>query len=188
MKFEKLNNNKIRIVLSLKDMTSNNISTDTVFSGNSISEKFLQDILYKAEEEINFKTNDSKLLVEILRGFEGGLIFNITKFKEYSDIYVCLNLMFEFTSFEDFLCLCTYLKNMNFFDFEKYGSQFSLALYNNTYYLSISDYCQLPLNLLNALNEFGNPIDSSANLDGVINEYGKILFEKNAIYEGMKMI
>lgn len=188
MKFEKLNDNKIRIVLSSNDMSSNNISTDNVFSDNSISEKFLQDILYKAEKEIDFKTDDSKLLVEILKSFEGGLVFNITKFKEYNDIYVCLNLMFKFNSFEDFLCLCTYLKNMSFFDFEQYSSQFSLALYNNTYYLSISDYCQLPLNLLNALSEFGNLIDFSAKLDGLINEYGKILFEKNAIYEGMKMI
>ena len=187
MKFEKLNDNKIRIVLSLKDMISSNISVDTLCSDTLFSEQFLQDILYEAEKEIDFKTDDSKLLVEILKSFEGGLIFNITKFEKCND-YVHLNLMFEFNSFEDFLCLCTYIKNMDFFNFEKYSSQFALALYNNTYFLCVSNYCELPLPLLNILSEFGILVDSSSKLDGLINEYGKVLFEKNAICEGIKMI
>ena len=53
---------------------------------------------------------------------------------------------------------------------------------------SISNYFQMPLTLLNAFNEFGEFLIYSPQLDGLISEYGKIIFENNAISKGIKII
>ena len=77
---------------------------------------------------------------------------------------------------------------MNYINLNDYHELFSLILYNNTYYLSISNISSLPSLLLNILDEFGNSVPCSTSLEGLIGEYGKVIFKRNAIYEGLKMI
>lgn len=187
MKFEKLNESKIKIIFTSKDVILNSISTNDVFTDVSISQQLLQYILFRAEKEIGFKTDDCKLLVEASKRSEGGFVFIITKLSEFGTMD-CSNFIYKFENFENFLTLCTYIKNMNFSNFENTPVNITLSLYNNAYYLSISNYFQMPLTLLNAFNEFGEFLIYSPQLDGLISEYGKIIFENNAISKGIKII
>lgn len=188
MKFEKLNDNKIKVFFTLNDMLLNNISSDDFFTDASISQQLLHSILNNAEKEMGFKSDDSKLLVEAIKHSEGGIVFTITKICECGDLDVYLNLIFKFRDFDDFLSLCTYLKNMKSIDLKDYHELFSLILYNNTYHLSISNISLLPDSLLNVLDEFADSVLCSSSLECLISEYGKIIFNKNAIDEGIKMI
>lgn len=187
MKFEKITDSKIKIVFTAKDLISSNISSKDFFTDNSISQEILEYILLKAEMELGFKAEDCKLLVEAIKYSGGGLAFTITKLFENNTI-PSISLIYQFESFENFLNLCTYIKNMHIHDLENFSEQFSLYTYHNTYYLLINDYSIIPIEIINAFDEFSEHICCPYKLEGIINEYGKIIYEKNAICEGIKII
>lgn len=190
MKFEKLTNKKIKIVFSLDDMVLNNMCAKDFLTDKSLSQKVLQSILSKAEKEIGFKTDDCKLLVEAITSSDGGLIFTITKvFNDYdinSNLNTLRNLVFKFDCIDDFLALCSYLKHTNAIDLKTIAKNTSLVLYNNTYYLLILNTNALLGNLFLILNEFATIIPYSPIFEGILNEYGKIVFNKNAITNCLK--
>ena len=183
MRFEKLTNSKIRIIFSSEDMISNNVSVQNFLTDKSISQRILQSILLEAEKEIGFKTDNSKLLVEALSS-DGGFIFTITKLSSYDDLSLVNNSIkiFKFENFDNFLDLCTYLQNMNI----TYSKDFSLILYNNSFYLYIfNSDLSISSSFFNILIEFSDSIKYLAKLDGCLYEYGKIIFNKNAICKGI---
>ena len=67
MKLEKLTNNKIKIVFSQRDLTTNNISVKDFLTDISVSQKLLEYLLLKAEIELGFKVEDCKLLIETIK-------------------------------------------------------------------------------------------------------------------------
>ena len=81
MKFEKITDTKIKIVLDINDIKLHNISTNNFFN-NSPSQKLLQIMLSEAEKEIGFKVDDSRLLVEAITNSNQEYIFTITKLIE----------------------------------------------------------------------------------------------------------
>ena len=187
MKFEKLTDSKIKVIFTAKDLILNNISTKEFFADSSISQKLLEYLLLKAENELDFKTEDCKLLVEAVKYSGGGLAFTITKLADYNKA-TPISLIYKFENFADFLDLCTHIKNTTIINLENFSEQFSLYLYNNTYYLFINDYLNIPLGIINVFDEFGEHIYYPYKLEGIINEYGKIIYEKNVIVEGIKII
>lgn len=178
MKFEKLNDSKIKIIFTLTDIMSNDFSVDEFFENNSVSSEFLESVLGKAEKEIGFKTDDCKLLVEAIKSSKNEMVFTITKICESDNLDVYLNLAFKFDCLDDFLNLCTYMKNMDFSNLDNCHALFSLYLYNNSYYLCISNYGCLNGLVLNVFNEFAKKIPYTARLDGMLCEYGKALFKE----------
>ena len=51
MKFEKITDVKIKIILSLQDMELNNVSAENILSNSASSQKLLQNILLEAEKK-----------------------------------------------------------------------------------------------------------------------------------------
>ena len=64
MRFEKLSNDKIRIILDLQDLEDNDIDYQSFMSNSSDSQKLFMEILDEAEEQIGFITKDYKLMIE----------------------------------------------------------------------------------------------------------------------------
>ena len=186
MKFEKLTDTKIRIILSIKDIESNNLSIDNVLSNSKDSQNFLDTLITKAEQELDFKTEDSQLLVEAISSCRDEYIFTITKLLE-DKIYCCKNnnyFIFKFDCFDDFVNLCTFLKNFSYLCLKEISKNFSLIFYNNNYYLKFVDaeYSSIVIDYIKCLfEEFAKDVSHSNGIDGVLNEYGKIVFSKNAI-------
>ena len=83
MKFEKLTDTKIRISISSKDMEKNNLSAENIFSNSADSQKLLDTMIARAEKEIGFKPEDSKLLVEAIILANDECVFTITKLGNY---------------------------------------------------------------------------------------------------------
>lgn len=186
MKFEKITDVKIKIVLSLQDMELNNVSAENIFSNSTSSQKLLQNILNRAEKEIGFESGDSKLLVEAIMSSDVECTFTITKLDENTFHLEQINnsLIFKFACFDDFVELCNFLKNFTFLCLKDISKNFSLIYYNNTYYLKfiktknssiVIDYIKI------YFDEFGENVSSSPNIDGFLNEYGKIIFSNDAI-------
>lgn len=189
MKFEKITDSKIRIILSLQDMQSNNLSAENVLSNSVDSQKLLETIITRAEKELGFYPEDSKLLIEAVPSNQD-CIFTITKLlNEKTDSSYSNNFfIFKFESFDDFLNLCTFLNNFCYLCLEEISKNFSLIHYNGAYYLKFVEHQKscLVIDYIKALfNEFGKDVSTSVGIDGVLNEYGKIIIAKNALVKSL---
>ena len=185
MKFEKLNDAKIKIIVSIHDMEEKNISVRNLFSNSEPSQELLQNLLQMAEQEIGFKVDDSKLLIEATLSSEEECTFIITKLQEKLENTNNTNsFIFKFNTFDTFIELCTFLNNFSDLNLKDFSQNFSLILYNTTYYLYNSDvenFSVLLDYMKNVFAEFGTNVSDSPNIHGILNEYGKVIFEKNAI-------
>lgn len=149
MKFEKITDNKIKIFFSTDDFNSKNISPKVLFSNNYIIQNLLNTFLEKANDELNFKVNDEQLLLEAISCTDG-FVFTITKILPYLFEYNSMTNIYKFENFENFVCFCTYIKNMKI----SFNTNFSLYFYNNNYYL-----CYLNDSKLNIiLKEFATQV------------------------------
>lgn len=186
MKFEKITDITIKIILSDEDMKLNNVSAENIFSNSASSKMFLQKLLNKAEKEIGFEPGDSKLLVEAIMSSDIEYTFTITKFDENKMYLEKSNnlFIFRFTYFDDFVALCNFLQNFSFLCLKDISKNFSLIYYNNTYYLKFiktKDFSVTLDFIQTFFDEFGENVSNSPNIDGFLNEYGKIIFSKDAI-------
>ena len=188
MKFEKITDQKIKITLSLYDLESNNISINTIFSNSHHSERLLQILLDMAQKEIGFNTDDSKLLVETIFSSDKTCIFTITKLVD-KDLLLKNNFdcfIFEFDSFENFINLCHFIKNMNNLELTTFSNNFSLTLYNNIYYLqaiNIHSFYTLLDYMKIIFSEFGKNVSNNFNITGILNEYGQKIYKNNAFLQ-----
>lgn len=79
MKFEKINDNKILIILSMDDLIAHNVDIGN-FKSNSVQyQQLFWDIMEHAQEELDFDVSDSQLFVETSPDLNGNFIITITK-------------------------------------------------------------------------------------------------------------
>ncbi len=92
MKFEKLNEDKIRITLSSQDLAEKDIDFHSFMSNSIKSQDLFLDILEEAEKKVGFVTKDYKVRIEALAMNDGNFIFTVTRFsrkqrKRFSQIF-----------------------------------------------------------------------------------------------------
>ena len=198
MKFEKLNENKIRIILNIKDLEEKNIDFHSFVSQSIESQKLFLDMLDEAEEKIGFITKDHKLVIEALALTGGDFILTVTKLEnERKKVKIekpyaikrkihPLNtspLIYSFNTFEDFCNFCTFLNN-NMKNYIKHIKNDLLYTYNSIYYLII-DIIDIENNtkkkFYSYITEFGEYVKSPEIFDRKLREYGKLVMPKNAI-------
>ena len=80
MKFEKLNENKIRITLNTQDLIEKNIDFHSFMSNSQESQNLFLDMLDEAEKKVGFITKDYKIKIEALALSDGNFILTITRF------------------------------------------------------------------------------------------------------------
>lgn len=66
MKIEKLNDDKIRIILNIEDLEKNDIDFHSFMSNSIESQELFLDMLDKAEEEVGFTTDNYKIMIEAI--------------------------------------------------------------------------------------------------------------------------
>ena len=201
MKFEKLNNDKIRIILDLQDLQDNDIDYQSFMSNSSDTQRLFMDMLDEAEEQIGFTTKDYKIMVEALATIDGNFIITVTrslpdidlppvpkkrniqikrkKHKLDSNI-----LIYEFSKFDDF---CDFLKHLDSFNLKNiitFTKQFSLYTYKSHYYLLMDDInLDYPYikTFLFTITEFGKSINSPSLFRHKLAEYGSIVIKSNIL-------
>lgn len=203
MKIEKITDNKIRIVLNLEDLKAKNIDLHTLMSNSIESQSLFVDMLNEAEKAVGFYAKDSKIMIEAIASSEGLFVFTITKVEE--DIPKRRNIkikrktastnykkaIYKFESFDEFCGFCTYLRNSNLGDLKDFAKNSSLYLYNNTYFLIISE---INLNYLYlkkvyaTLSEFAKLVNHSDNFESKLVEYGKPIMKRNAIKRSIEYL
>ena len=206
MKIEKLTENKIRVIISSEDLKNNNLDYKTIMEKPIESQKLFLEMLLKAEKEVGFYTEGHKLLVEAFSSSDGLFVFTITKYIEKvptspSKLKVIpkkkiknvnpqsKTSIYKFSSFEEFCEFCTYINTTTNIKSKQLAKNISLYLFNNTYYLILSN-----ININNsqlhafysAISEFANLYSHSETFKTKLLEHGKAIMKRNAIETGIK--
>ncbi len=127
MQIEKINNNKLKVVLDLNDLENNNIDLNSFMSNSLESQEFFLNILELAENDFHFYTNNSKLIIESVSLANNIFIITITK---QNDIKLSSNsnYVYCFKNFNDICNILQYIKINN------------LYLFNNEYYITADSF------------------------------------------------
>lgn len=137
MKFEQIEKDKIKIVLSKDDLDINKISFHSLMSNSTESQNLFLQVLDLAEKEIGFNTTNYDLAIETLVLNNSDLIFTITRLNKSGDLLLPRLVVkrkifnpqycYKFKNFDDFY---------EFFKLIKFSPEFSKSLFwfNDNFY------------------------------------------------------
>lgn len=200
MKFEKLNENKIRITLNNQDLAEKHIDFQSFMSNSQESQNLFLDMLDEAERKVGFITKDYKIRIEALAMSDGNFILTITRFGKNIDNDLKTSkmkkvkikrknldmkskqLIYKFASFDDFCNFSNFISKLD--NFSNLAKSMVLYIYNNVYYLCISNINIENDNikqLYTLITEFGTYVDNSEVFSRKLAECGKIIMKNNAI-------
>lgn len=200
MKFEKLDDNKIKIILTSKDLEKKHIDFHSFMSNSIEAQELFIDMLKAAEKEIGFITNNYNLHIETFATSNRTFIFTITRISQ-NNIQKKKNLVYRrkfpktnkelsiycFNSFDDYCNFCNFLSTKP----SLYLGNSSLILYDSKYYLILNS---IKMNLINSkhfftyISEFANLCINSSLLVNIILEHGEKLITYNAISVGINYL
>ena len=134
MKFEKLSDNKIRIILTIQDLAEKNIDFQAFMSNNIESQDILLDMLEEAKKETGFDAENSNLKIVALALADTNFVFTITKLnKDFSTNLLRnsgktvkvrkkqtnlldSNIIYLFKDFDDFCYFCDTIKSSGIYN------------------------------------------------------------------------
>ena len=198
MKIEKITENKIRITLNTEDLREKNIDFHSFISNSIEAQDIFVDMLKEAEEQVGFKTDDYKILLEAMATSDGKFILNVTRVIPDSDNFRKKNVLikrkcvkidkklavYKFDTFDDFCNFANLLHTSNYSVIVKKIKKAILYSYNNSYYLvlnNISADISLLKSFCSLVAEFSCYISNSDLFEKKLSEYGKLVIKNNAI-------
>lgn len=188
MRLERLTYNKIKIFLTFDDLVDRGLTKDDLLSDSLKVHQLFRDMIEEANIELGFEA-DGPIAVEVYSLQAQGMVIIVTNSvgdledeefmdEDYIEMQVTLDeskdIFYEFHSFEDVIQLSTRLTNLSI----EGGKLYS---FNDYFYLLLEDNLEFNTeNIISILAEFGNPATITKHR---VHEYGKILFNKDAIKE-----
>lgn len=164
MQIEKVNNNKLKVILNINDLEKNNIDLNTFMANSLESQELFLDILDLAEEEFNFYVDNSRLIIESISISNNIFIFTITKLSDVNDLS-SQNNIYCFNNFDEFTSILPLVNK------EIISNSYT---YQNKFYLIINK-----LDKLNTIiEEFASSKISSDYLESILLEHGSLCFDK----------
>ena len=203
MRFEKLNENKIRITITNKDLEDKHIDTHSFMANPIESQTLFLDMLNKAEQEIGFVTKNYNIKIEALQVSGGDFVITITRsipesftpFKNTSDVKKNIqvkrkkldtsetDLIYAFNSFDDFCDFSNVLIKNNI-NINLIAKNILLYEYIDEYYLVFSKIYSKNLEvkkIFSLISEFATYVNNSKLFKCKLIENGKLLIKNNAI-------
>ena len=199
MKFEKLNDDKIRITLNMEDLKEKDIDFHSFMSNSIESQELYLDMLDKAEKEFGFVTDDYKIMIEALAMANGNFILTVTRIvpeketkRREPKVHIkrkCPSLnvqraIYCFSCFDNFCDFCLNLNNKVVENISSFAKKQILYFYNNKYYLVLENLnreFKLIKSFASCISEFGHFVNSSELFERKLLEYGEITIKDNAI-------
>jgi len=213
VKFEKLNDNKIRIILTTKDLNENHIDCHSFMSNSVETQDLFLDMLEKAEEEIGFITKDYKIRIDALAMSDGDFILTVTRMlpetniekkdisrdkslnkckikvkRKEQNLQKEENIAYRFLSFDDFYDFVTGIHSSNL-DLKRFATSTKLYSYENALYLifkNINIEHENIKKLSSYITEFASYVNNSDVFISKIVESGKLVIKNNAITIALK--
>jgi len=201
MKIEKINDNEIKVTISLYDLEQRNIDLNCISYDSPAIQELIWDMIDQAEQEFGFNAYDSELIVEPSPDFSDGFIAFISKVdsddnfesiqkyiknkltnkdikpkKRTKKVYAT-QAAYVFDSLEDIFCMSRRLSG-------KFSGDNSLYKLQDKFYLIMTFSSTANTNIKffeTVLSEYGTKVGSICFIEGYLNEYGEKMIEGNAI-------
>ncbi|HOQ36315.1 MAG TPA: adaptor protein MecA [Acetivibrio sp.] len=201
MKIEKINDNMLKVTISIDDLEERNIDLDTWSYNSPATQKLFGDMMEQAELQFGFCVSGSEICIEAAPDSDEGFVIIITKLDdddEFESIEkyiknkfrktdlkskkknsgICSTiLIYCFKNFDDLCLLSQRLMPI-------YTGESTLYRLKEAYYLlltkstwSMDNYDSLEL----ILNEFGDKITNVSFYEGYLNEHGEKIIEYDAV-------
>lgn len=208
MKFEKLNENKIRITLTMNDLADKNIGLHDFMSNSIKSQDLFLDMLDEAEKKVGFESRNCKIKIEALAMTENDFILTITKVspplnkkqppvdskvrpqvRRKSNVFKSNHLLYKFITFDDYCDFMEFLLSNNLNDSFKIADKITLYTYNKNYYLDLyninAKYKKLSI-FITTITEFSSYILNPDLFICKLNEIGTIFIKNNALKKSLQ--
>lgn len=204
MKFEKLNENKIRITLTIQDLAEKEIDFHVFMSNSAEAQDVLLDMLEQAKKETGFDPEDYNLKVEALVMADTNFIFTITKLppeekskiskrkftvKRKNIVPSSTQAVHCFNSFDDFNDFLVFLSKNTLFNYKKLAKSITLYEYKEKYYLlmnNINTEFIDKIKFYTCITEFAKCVTNSKVFASKLKECGTLIMKNNALEIGFK--
>ena len=204
MKFEKLNENKIRITLTIQDLAEKEIDFHVFMSNSAEAQDVLLDMLEQAKKETGFDPEDYNLKVEALVMADTNFIFTITKLppeekskiskrkftvKRKNIVPSSTQAVYWFNSFDDFNDFLVFLSKNTLFNYKKLAKSITLYEYKEKYYLlmnNINTEFIDKIKFYTCITEFAKCVTNSKVFASKLKECGTLIMKNNALEIGFK--
>ena len=199
MRFEKLNENKIRIILSNQDLAKNNIDFHDFMADPIESQTLFFNMLNEAEKEIGFITKNYNIKIEALQISGGDFVITITRslpddvnvsdikkkihVKRKAQSLDTTNAIYCFYNFDDF-CDFSRLLHKNDIKINAIAKNISLYEYNQYYYVVFSNInlkCPDLKKIFSSITEFATYVNNASLFKSKLAESGKLVIKNNAV-------
>ena len=145
MKIEKVDDNKVKIILSLEELKMRNISLSDIEKDTAAARKLFISLIEESNLDEDFGCEDSQLFIEASSDNTNTFVLTITKTDDLPDInnytknenktlYRIDSRLYEFASLDLILDFCKIAKEENLF----FGKN-TLYKYNDKYFILFSD-------------------------------------------------
>ena len=205
MKFEKINQDKIKVTINRDDLDKKDIDLHSFMADSDETQSLFLDVLDVAEKDYGFSTKDYNLKVETVALANGLFILTITRILDREPIYsnsvspttskrrpranrkkpnMSSSIIYKFSSFDDFCSFTNILYDTAKFSNKMISKDTTLYYYNDAYYLIFSKVNTQFIELKKAfalITEFATYVGSSDIVIAKIQENGKPVFKKNAL-------
>lgn len=201
MKIEKINENMIKVTISLNDLEERNIDLNALNYNSPAAQELFWDMMEQAEEQFGFNLSDSQLIIEPIPDSNQGFIITITRLDEDGDFEsiqkyiksklkksdlkikkksrkVCSTIIiYSFCNIDDVCALSKKMENI-------YSGDCTLYKCRDTYYLVMTrNTLSIPDSKVFEiyLNEYGKKVTNINFFEGYLNEYGEKIISGNAL-------
>ncbi|AEY64914.1 adaptor protein MecA [Clostridium sp. BNL1100] len=197
MRIEKVNENVLRVTITLNDLEERNIDISSLNYNSPAAQELFWDMMERAEEEYGFASADSQLVFEASPENEDGFVVTITKIdsdgefesiqkyikskyknsdlrqkKKKSKVCSTLNI-YCFDSIED---LCQLAKRI----YPLYNGESTVYRFKSSYYLLLAGSSSSP-QLEIIMDEYSAHVGNANFFEGYLNEYGERIIHENAL-------
>lgn len=199
MQFEKINEDKIRIIFNAQDLKEKNVNYHEFMANPIASQTIFLDMLSQAEKEIGFVTNNYQLMIEALASSDGSFVLTVTRSKEGKERPVrklkakpkllSLNdpiptLVYKFDDFDNFYDLCKIITPEHKSKLSNTFNKAVLYNYNNDLFLLLKTSSKADIKevkyIISLVNEFSDTIvQTSEVFQNKLTEYGKVVLKNN---------
>lgn len=168
MQIKKINNDKLKIILSSSDLDEKNIDIDSFLSNPIESQNLFFEILDLAEEKYDFDIENNKAIVEAISLDDNNIfILTITKLKNDFCTYSSNSKAYYFESINDLFNFYSVLNKANL----KFSKN-DIYQFENKYYFLLNEENSY---LEHYLIEFASPLKNYSLLKDIFIEYGNKL-------------
>lgn len=200
MKIEKINDNIIKVTISVNDLLERNLDLSALNYNSPAAQELFFDMMEQAEVLFGFCTRDSQLVVEPVSDTKEGFIITITRLEgenEFESIQkyiknkyrrsemrirrktrrVCSAIsIYGLKSLEDAIGLSVRIACLH-------SGESSLYKLRDTYYLLLSrNNCQNDAKSFDSIaGEYGTRVGNPVFFEGYLNEYAERIIEGNAV-------